>query len=1126
MSQGQVLEVNIQPDGDELAADHLVASTTLTLMDVTSFSEDGGQLQTNGVLYTYDVVDFTLGTVHITTGLATALGEGEKVLTYPLVNEKWAMVEVQDNDDVILARIPHNLYDKMTDGIRDPQDQEAVEVQIDDQGEWVIVDIVSSIPSVDGSFLDPTTTIPPAALTDHLAPSSSPDPLVTGGIGILSIKWGAITNADPVGYRIHLSTEQGRAAVPATAVGDTNATVAAIRQMAKNLISYPSFESNVGTAPDGWAPTNCTITVSDEVLPFSGKAVLKMVATSTAAPKANTATGLLGMPVVATRTYRVVTRLQSALVAGKTGSADVTWYDAAGAPLSTTAGPSVAIPVGSYVESGWDALAPAGVAFAAVTTGLNVTTTAAADVYYADLIEFRDPTQTQPLMPMTRYYARIVAHDADGDAPQSNEASDLLYQVTGPDVAAEYIYAGNIVADQITGGTFASEISLSGKFKTADAGQRVEIDPTGINLFRSDGGSTITLPTDENQGATFSGSITAAALTLLDGLEIRGQNNSIVRGSKLILQTQITGSATPPGVVVDYPTVDQPALANIYESPTGIHYTDGGDLLITTRFFETGGITFNTTHWNFPIKTGSDGVNRADFNPAGGLAYIYDSTLTKWYVVMTGYNYNNVRQIRKYDISLMTTTVAPTLVATITAPAQENIYLAPRVARSGTSNAEFTYTELLYNRTVKIRRYDKTLTLLSTITTTATPINDYSAPCGTVYGRAVDLGLHASDTQNVYIVGVNVGDAADHPNTNVYVWNSTGSARLTDYEFMLNGRASIFGIRDNGTSDTFTGFISQIWATSALTLYTDVAWTTEGANWFTGYAWYDTVSTVRESNVSILQRFTMKKHARFTVTTPPYPDPVAGAGTAPADDDVNSVQIYLGRNTTTTPPARTALWRQTSPAVGATKGTYTLGVFSGTNPPASSNFPSTGSAFLESSAINPTTMLPKFQLTGDGYAHFENLDVSGGGSAYIEKLVLNSVTDAATTAGNAPALRVGNLAATHLRIDNNEIVAMSGDATQGNLFLNLGGGTKIGGGDFLSALAFGNAGPNTDASSQVSFNHGLGTTPLSVQITARNSLQYQVFSVGSTQVTLTCRTAAGVLTGTGVATNFWFMAAA
>lgn len=60
-------------------------------------------------------------------------------------------------------------------------------------------------------------------------------------------------------------------------------------------------------------------------------------------------------------------------------------------------------------------------------------------------------------------------------------------------------------------------------------------------------------------------------------------------------------------------------------------------------------------------------------------------------------------------------------------------------------------------------------------------------------------------------------------------------------------------------------------------------------------------------------------------------------------------------------------------------------------------------------------------------------------SPVLKQVILTSATDANTTAGNKPPLRVGPPTGAHLRIDGNEILAMTGNTGQGELFLNGGG---------------------------------------------------------------------------------------
>jgi len=75
--------------------------------------------------------------------------------------------------------------------------------------------------------------------------------------------------------------------------------------------------------------------------------------------------------------------------------------------------------------------------------------------------------------------------------------------------------------------------------------------------------------------------------------------------------------------------------------------------------------------------------------------------------------------------------------------------------------------------------------------------------------------------------------------------------------------------------------------------------------------------------------------------------------------------------------------------------------------------------------------------------------------------LFNSTANATTAAGNTPALRVGDPAGRHLRMDGNEMLAMNGDATPGDLYLNSSGITRLNNvnvmGMFLSAVNFNNA---------------------------------------------------------------------
>lgn len=72
--------------------------------------------------------------------------------------------------------------------------------------------------------------IPTSAIGDGSAPSVSPTPTITNGIGFLFAKWDHPANADPITYEIHVSTATGFTPSTNTLVGATESNFAFIRQ--------------------------------------------------------------------------------------------------------------------------------------------------------------------------------------------------------------------------------------------------------------------------------------------------------------------------------------------------------------------------------------------------------------------------------------------------------------------------------------------------------------------------------------------------------------------------------------------------------------------------------------------------------------------------------------------------------------------------------------------------------------------------------------------------------------------------------------------------------------------------------------------------------------------------------
>lgn len=177
-----------------------------------------------------------------------------------------------------------------------------------------------------------------------------------------------------------------------------------------------------------------------------------------------------------------------------------------------------------------------------------------------------------------------------------------------------------------------------------------------------------------------------------------------------------------------------------------------------------------------------------------------------------------------------------------------------------------------------------------------------------------------------------------------------------------------------------------------------------------------------ETQLSPIRSHLLKKRARMSVTinaipymAGEYPDKariyVAAGSTMPTLTGTVSSAWHLRE--TLTYPSTVAVVAPVASPNGDTPLNTATNTFSGVNAP---------------SMIKSTTGLSFWK--GDDTAQFY-------------QLVLTSDGDASTAAGNKPPLRIGNPSAAHLRIDSNEIIAMSNDTTQVGLVLNAGGTTTV-----------------------------------------------------------------------------------
>lgn len=274
MIQGKVTEVSINPIGDEAVNVHTVGETEIRLYDATDFDEVGGKVKVGADVYTYTSKSDDLDTLYldVTTPLVTAIAEGDKVYLEPYGEEKVAQVTLELGEDAILAIVPHNIQDRLRDGIRDTDAQETVYCE-KIEGVWYIREVSSELPSIDGWYIDPNTLPDPETPTDP--PASSPDPIVTGGPDFFVIRsanqassW-AQANIE---YHVTIDGSVPTAGDAATKLGETKGVLVAkklpdgsdfsvgvdyhFRAIAKNVVGYGPVSNDMVARLDTAAVEN------------------------------------------------------------------------------------------------------------------------------------------------------------------------------------------------------------------------------------------------------------------------------------------------------------------------------------------------------------------------------------------------------------------------------------------------------------------------------------------------------------------------------------------------------------------------------------------------------------------------------------------------------------------------------------------------------------------------------------------------------------------------------------------------------------------------------------------------------------------------------------------------------
>lgn len=582
----------------------------------------------------------------------------------------------------------------------------------------------------------------------------------------------------------------------------------------------------------------------------------------------------------------------------------------------------------------------------------------------------RLPLDDTALLYDTTYYVSIIAKDADDAAAPSARVSGTPVQVTGPDVAAETITGNNIVGNTITGDKMAAQVVLSSEFITGTQGQRVRISSEGITVFAPDDSVMVDLPAvqydpadpDVTRPATLKGlaeleSVTTPALT------ITGEDSQVANEGVLELAAGVQASTSAPALTATYDTEAYRTSALGYQQVMGWSRSSvNTQEAYVTRFFNTGylWVVNGSTHEQYDLTAVS-------FIPLGIVPH---HSGDGWEVL--GYRTSDqAMAVRHYRIDR---TGTPTL--TLEAVSSWNI-INPTQRFSVSMGMHEDYPDRFYTAEMK-----------STGDIDVKSWRQDDPGTGTAYEHISTVTLDAPASWDVgenpyqYIGPVYYGAHDGLAGEQVYSLSFNGKMRHWDYPEATERTNLNFDVQDdtqaivvpysqNSTPDlVYDGYVELDRFGASLTNYSDDnAWTvTADREWWGAFAWWNSTSG-EHTSLSPFTHIQMVKRARLVMTCPAIP--VGSGGTHNPD----SVKWFLGKNTSTTPPATTAMYLQTDSDPTDTVCLVDARLFSGTTASSAvptTTFPSALGGVLRGAGLRLDND-PKVSIAGSGPANLDGL---------------------------------------------------------------------------------------------------------------------------------------------------------
>lgn len=201
MIEGVVANVVERLAMTELAVAATAGDGTFTVVDPDILEADGGSATMGFELLTYTSVD-EAGLVTLKGTLLGSYAVGQPLIVYPHHTERWAHIREHGSEDFLEVRVPHNLYERLTVGVRDSDDGELIESgPTPDGDDLTVTDVVAIPPAIDSEYLV-TSNLEQAAVSGLVLTGSyqaldgevtlSPD-----SDSLAVVEWGISVEFDP-----------------------------------------------------------------------------------------------------------------------------------------------------------------------------------------------------------------------------------------------------------------------------------------------------------------------------------------------------------------------------------------------------------------------------------------------------------------------------------------------------------------------------------------------------------------------------------------------------------------------------------------------------------------------------------------------------------------------------------------------------------------------------------------------------------------------------------------------------------------------------------------------------------------------------------------------------------------